>query len=410
MSANCRVASMSDRVASMSDRVASMSVRAAGANGWVMSMSGRVVGANDREASMSGRWLPQLARGETMVRGPDYTLTEKIRLGVSACNFGARVRWNRKGWDRLEAIGRERLDYKWTPVCPEINSGLGVPRRPIRLVGGSGRELWDGEARIKSRGGEKLTEQVKRGARISLEILRNAKVQAFVFMEGSPTCGVYRTTLKNQRLGRPPGTFGSLLLREDLFLIPAIDMESPVKWWDWRRRLHAFCWLKGQELEDKQQIYDIWHNFKFLCQEIDDREAREIGSILAGMPKRFEVSFAEEWRKRVLRLLRRPSSIERISAVMQKHFAYYRKHVAGGTSPAEAAGAGESGGAVKGGAGAAGGAGSGETAPGELPRPPHPEMSRHKFVGELLEMEKRAVREDFLFGGTPVIFRETRER
>jgi uncharacterized protein YbbK (DUF523 family) len=372
MSANCRVASMSDRVASMSDRVASMSVRAAGANGWVMSMSGRVVGANDREASMSGRWLPQLARGETMVRGPDYTLTEKIRLGVSACNFGARVRWNRKGWDRLEAIGRERLDYKWTPVCPEINSGLGVPRRPIRLVGGSGRELWDGEARIKSRGGEKLTEQVKRGARISLEILRNAKVQAFVFMEGSPTCGVYRTSLKARRLGHPPGAFGSLLLDEGLFLIPALDLESPVKWWDWRRRLHAFVWLARQPLESKARVYDIWHSYKFLCQEVDEREARRMGQQLAGFPKKLAKADVEEWRGHVLELLRRPSSFRRIDSIMTKHYAHYRKTFGLSVDEIEA---------------------------------PRTEQGKHRFVRELEKLEREARTRGYHFAGAPITYR-----
>ena len=329
-----------------------------------------------------------------------YILSEKIRVGISACNAGARVRWNRAGWDRLKALDRELSNFIWTPVCPEAMAGLGVPRDPIRLAGGNGDDFWAGNADIKNRSGRNVSADVRTGTQVCMDTLRRAGVEAFIFMEGSPTCGVYRTTLKNKRLGKPPGTFGSLLLKEDLFLIPAIDLESPVKWWDWRRRLHAFCWLKRQELTEKQQLYDIWHNFKFLCQEVDDKEAREIGSILAGMPKRFETSFAEEWRKRVLCLLRRPSSIERISAVMRKHFAYYRKHVAGG---AEAAGA----------ARTAAGPGdavpaSGQDGPEELPTPPHPEMSRHKFVGELLEMEKRAVREDFLFGGTPVIFRGNR--
>lgn len=325
-----------------------------------------------------------------------YILSEKIRVGVSACNAGARVRWNRAGWDRLKSLDRELSNFIWTPVCPETMAGLGVPRDPIRLAGGNGDDFWAGTADIKNRSGRNVSADVRIGTQVCMDTIRRAGVEAFIFMEGSPTCGVYRTTLKNKRLGKPPGTFGSLLLREDLFLIPAIEMESPVKWWDWRRRLHAFCWLGRQALTGKQQLYDIWHNFKFLCQEIDEPEAREIGSILAGMPKRFETSFAEEWRKRVLRLLRRPSSIERISAVMLKHFAYYRKHVAGGAPEVEE------------GPEAVTESTEVETGPGELPTPPHPEMSRHKFVAELLEMEKRAVREDFLFGGTPVIFRENR--
>jgi hypothetical protein len=131
-------------------------------------------------------------------------IEERIRIGVSACNAGARVGWNRAGWDRIAAIRREMTGFIWTPVRPEVMSVFGVPRDPVRLSGGNGHDLWQGTARMKNRS------------------------------------GVYRTTLKNKRLGNPPGVFGSLLLQEDLFLIPAVDLESPIKWWDWRRRLHAF--------------------------------------------------------------------------------------------------------------------------------------------------------------------------
>jgi len=163
-------------------------------------------------------------------------LAEKIKVGISACNFGAKVRWNRKGWDRIAPLEREKDNFIWTPICPEVNSGFGVTRPPIRLVGGNGDEVWTGEAGVKNRIGEDVTEQIRQGLQASLEILHRAGVEAFVFMEGSPTCGVYRTTLRNKRLGKPPGVFGSLLLREDYFLIPAEDLDSPIKWYNLRRR------------------------------------------------------------------------------------------------------------------------------------------------------------------------------
>jgi uncharacterized protein YbbK (DUF523 family) len=299
-------------------------------------------------------------------------LKEKIRVGVSACNFGAKVRWNRKGWDRIAPLEREKDNFIWTPICPEVNSGFGVTRPPIRLIGGNGDELWSGEADMKNRNGEIVTEQIKAGLSASLEILRRADIEAFVFMEGSPTCGVYRTTLKNKRLGKPPGAFGSLLLRGDYFLIPAEDLDSPIKWWDWRRRLHAFVWLKRQDLTSKKQLYDIWHLLKFICQEVSRREAEEIGRRLAAMPRKFSPEFAEQWRSDVLALLRRPSTFKRICSIMLKHYSHYRKHF-----------------------------GEADT---DM-RVPQSTDAKRVFVQELHEMEKKAVLGDFDFGGAPVIFR-----
>jgi uncharacterized protein YbbK (DUF523 family) len=300
-----------------------------------------------------------------------YILEEKIRVGCSACNAGARVRWNRAGWDRLALLGREKSSFIWTPVCPEVMAGLGVPRHPIRLVSGNGEDFWQQDARVKNRQGEDVSQALRAGALACLEALKRAGVEAFVFMEGSPSCGVYRTTLKNRRLGKPPGVFGSLLIREDLFLIPALDLESPLKRWDWRRRLHAFCWLKRHPIESKDQLYQVWHDFKFICQEVDDPEARRIGAELANLPRKWEPERVEAWKTRTLRLLRRPSTARRIGAVMQKHYAFYRRRMPGSEAAA-----------------------------------PDPGLSRHGYVEQLVEMEQRAFREGIFFAGAPVLFRE----
>jgi len=309
-----------------------------------------------------------------MMESP-YLLTERIRIGISACNFGAKVRWNRRGWDRLDALGRERLDYTWTPVCPEVNSGLGVPRAPIRLITGNGDDLWTGGAEIKDRNGRNVTALMKTGMQTSLGILKQADIHAYVFMEGSPSCGVYRTTLRDKRLGKPPGAFGSLLLREAFFLIPAVDLESPVKWWDWRRRLHAFIWLTRAQLSDKQQVYDIWYHFKFLCQEVNDAQAREIGRELAAMPKAFAPEFVESWRMNVLRLIRQPSSFKRIHAIMLKHYAHFRRTF---------------------------------NISATVLKVPESTTGKTKFVEELNKLERLSVEKGYEFTGAPIIYRPER--
>ncbi|MFP4472663.1 MAG: DUF523 domain-containing protein [Candidatus Omnitrophota bacterium] len=305
----------------------------------------------------------------------DYVLKDKIRIGISACCFGARTRYNHRGWDYVENLGRQQWDYEWTPVCPEVIAGLGVPRDPVRMVSGSGDDLWQGEAKMKNRHGRNVTGPVKDACREAVVTLQRAGVDAFAFMEGSPTCGVYRTTLKEKRLGRPPGAFGSLLLKEDWFLIPAINLQSPWKWWDWSRRLDAFVWLKRQEISGKADIYDIWHALKFLCQEADEPEARRIGTDVAAMPKKLNAEFIAEWRSRVLRLLRRPSTLPRISNALFKHYKHYRRTF--GLSLEEN-------------------------------RPPRNDQSRHVFVEEVQKLERQAFDQGYQFAGRPVIYRPSR--
>lgn len=289
--------------------------------------------------------------------------------------YGAQVRWNRKGWDRVGDLGREKDAFIWTPVCPEVASGMGVPRAPIRLVGGNGDDFWKGKARIKNRHGQDMSSDLKDAMEESITQLKRAGVEAFVFMEGSPTCGVYRTTLKNTLLGKPPGAFGARLLQEDFFLIPATDLQSPVKWWDWRRRLHAFVWVKRADFSTKKELYAAWHAMKFLCQEVDRPGADRIGKKLAAMPKRLTKSFVEEWKSEVLALLRQPSSLNKIYSMVQKQYAYYRNKL-------------------------------GKPAPKNLP--PIDRIRKHAFIDELCELEKEAILNGVETVLTPVVYHETR--
>lgn len=305
----------------------------------------------------------------------DYVLSSKIRIGISACNYGAKVRWNAAGWDRVEMLGRSRSDYIWTPVCPEVQSGLGVPRDPMKLSGGNGDDFWAGKARMKNKKGRDVSAQVKEGALAVLACLKRADVDAFAFMEGSPSCGVYRTTLKDRRLGKPPGAFGSLLLKEDIFLIPALDLESPWKWWDWSRRLQAFVWLKRVEISSKKDLYEAWHALKFICQEASRKESDLIGQSLAAAPAKLTREFVAEWKSRTLRQLRRPSTLARIEAVMTKHFAHYRKTFAVKAADLAA---------------------------------PSKELSRHVFIAELEKMERQAAQTRYLFAGRPVLYKPER--
>lgn len=303
-----------------------------------------------------------------------YIINERIKIGVSACNFGARVRYNRKGWDRVSLLEREKDAFIWTPVCPEVLSGLGVPREPMKLVDGNGDKFWQGKTRMKNKKGMNVTKQVKEGARAALENLKRAGVEAFAFMEGSPSCGVYRTTLKNQRLGKPPGVFGSLLLKEELFLIPAMDLESPLKWWDWRRRLHAFIWLKRENIKTKKELYNIWHDYKFLIQEIERSQADEIGRKLSEMPKKLTKSYIDNFKNEVLLVLRKPTTLKRIQNSAEKQLSFFCKHYNICLDV----------------------------------KLPQAERGKQKFVEKLIELEKRAINDNVRFGFVPVLYREKR--
>ncbi len=165
---------------------------------------------------------------------------------------------------------------------------------------------------------------MRAGSEDCLSSLKRAGVKAFVFMEGSPSCGVYRTSLKNKRLGHPPGIFGSLLLSEGFFLIPSIDLQSPIRWWDWRRRLFAFVWLSDKAFNTAQEVVECWHILKFLCQELSRKEADAMGKTIANL-KALSAAEYEILKKQILDLLRRPSEIRKIKQSLWKNYIFLKK-------------------------------------------------------------------------------------
>lgn len=253
----------------------------------------------------------------------DNILHKKIRVGISACAYGAKTRYNRKGWDLVSEFGRDMSNFIWCPVCPEAMSGMGTPRSQIRIQGNNGREVLTGEAKIVTRNGEDVTENIMFACNICMDILKKTEIDAYIYMDGSPTCGIERTSLKNNKIGKPPGVFGAMLLKEDIFLIPALSLTSPVRRWDYKRRLYAYVWAKNAEINNKNDMYEFWHTVKFLCQELDETEARRIGSELAS--SEFTPAKALELKRFVMELLKKSSTLEKIKNRLWKHYMYMKK-------------------------------------------------------------------------------------
>jgi len=104
---------------------------------------------------------------------------------VSQCLLGERVRFDgghkRNTW--LTDVLSEFVEFQ--PVCPEVAIGLGVPRKPIRLI------VTDGQERI--RGVENpdidVTDLLIKEADTAAH--RMPDICGYVFMQNSPSCGVY---------------------------------------------------------------------------------------------------------------------------------------------------------------------------------------------------------------------------
>jgi len=252
-------------------------------------------------------------------------ITRKVPIGISACVFNCPVRYNGHAFDALAVMGRERSDFVFTPVCPECLAGLGVPRAPIHLTG-TGAAVLAGEATVRDRRNNDVTEAVVAGSRDAMDAIERAGVVAFIAKEASPTCGLAKARVgkrRTEQLGA--GVFGAMLADTGMFLIPDEALANPLLWWDARRRLHAWLWLREREISSARELYDAWHVVKFVIQETARPVADDIGRALAALPKHASAEQLEPLKTRILDALRTPSTKQRIRGAMFKTYVHAKK-------------------------------------------------------------------------------------
>lgn len=253
-------------------------------------------------------------------------ITQKVAVGISACLYNCPVRYNGRAFDALALLGRERADFVWTPVCPECLAGLGVPRMPVHLTG-TGQEVLAGSAKVLDRRGRDHTEAIVAGCEAAIGSLERAGVEAFLAKEASPSCGLYKARVGRKRTETAGGSgvFGAMLLERGWFLIPDEGLANSLLWWDWRRRLHAWLWLKRRPAETNRDFYDSWHVVKFVVQETNRPRADAMGRALAALPKHPAPEELAALRTEMLDALRAPSTRPRIRGAMLKAYAHARK-------------------------------------------------------------------------------------
>ena len=57
-----------------------------------------------------------------------------IRIGISSCLLGEKVRFDGGHKQDPFLTGTFGRFVEWVPVCPEVEAGLGTPREAMRLV------------------------------------------------------------------------------------------------------------------------------------------------------------------------------------------------------------------------------------------------------------------------------------
>ncbi|QJB56903.1 DUF523 and DUF1722 domain-containing protein [Pseudodesulfovibrio sp. zrk46] len=118
----------------------------------------------------------------------------KIRLGIAKCLLGEKVRYD--GSQKLDRYLRDTLGQyvEWVPVCPEVETGMPIPREAVRLVG----DL-DSPRLVGRQSGEDWTDRMQTWGKKRLEQLQKDDLCGYVFKYGSPSSGMARVKVYNDK-------------------------------------------------------------------------------------------------------------------------------------------------------------------------------------------------------------------
>ncbi|AKF80988.1 hypothetical protein MFUL124B02_16955 [Myxococcus fulvus 124B02] len=187
-------------------------------------MSGDADGPRQEQADASG--IAHSATAGCHVR-PRETPTQETRRAalreapvvmVSACLLGEACRYDGRS-QRSERVLAALEGKAVVPICPEVASGLPIPRPPVDLRGGTGVDVWAGQARAVEREARTdRTEDFQRGARLALDAARRFDVTVALLKEKSPSCGSQRV-YESGVLRSGEGITTALLRAEDITVV-----------------------------------------------------------------------------------------------------------------------------------------------------------------------------------------------
>lgn len=147
-------------------------------------------------------------------------MAHKIKIGISSCLLGNNVRYD--GGHKLDQIVIDALGpfVEWVPVCPEVESGLPVPREAMQLIG-------DPKAHrlIMVATGIDHTDMLHTWSRKKIRLLEQERLCGYVFKSRSPSCGIDDaeiSSLSGEKIVTGPGIFAQVFKES----CPSIPLED----------------------------------------------------------------------------------------------------------------------------------------------------------------------------------------
>ena len=222
--------------------------------------------------------------GTGMIRGN----REKIRIGVSSCLLGEKVRYD--GNHKLNRLITEVLSehFEFIPFCPEVAIGLGVPRPVIRLQMMSRRP----RAVLQNGDNRDITGEL---AQLGHQVAgKYTELGGYILKSNSPSCGMERVKIHDDN-GISAATGSGIYAGALMSALPLLPVEEEGRLGDPDLRENflerVFIYSHWQSMEragmTAADLIRFHSQYKFIVMTRDQNLMRELGRLVAkGNPEK----------------------------------------------------------------------------------------------------------------------------
>ena len=253
---------------------------------------------------------------------------EKIKIGISACLLGEKVRYD--GGHRLDQYITETLGryFEWVPVCPEVEYGLPVPREAMHLTGEPASPRL-----VTVRTGIDHTDGMKKWAADKLSRLEKEDLCGFIFKSKSPSSGIggIKVYSSSGITNKGTGIFGGAFMHY-FPLIPAIDdgrLHNP----DLRENFieQVLVYNRWQEFLKKggkiRELIAFHTDLKLLILSHSPKHYSALGILVARAKKYRPDALYSEYIKILMEGLRLLATVKKNTNVLLHIAGYFKKRL-----------------------------------------------------------------------------------
>lgn len=217
-------------------------------------------------------------------------MENKIRIGVSSCLIGEKVRWN--GDHKQNRYVKDILSnyFEYVSVCPEVEVGMGTPRETVALYGNP-----DKPKMISRKTKSDWTRRMNRYSINRIKGLSNLGLCGYIFKSKSPSCGLARIPVYDEndrsKARHRSGLFANTFIKANP-LIPTEDegrlMDSKLRE-NFIVRVFSYHRLKlvlGNKIVKPGDIVKFHTKHKFLLLSHSRNHYQILGKIVAELKER----------------------------------------------------------------------------------------------------------------------------